>query len=193
MEGWTEKVRRILDGTPTRALPLSRVMSALTEAKALDGCGAGLFLQRILDQPETFTVIPDRVGPWMRGSLPCTSHSTRPGTGTGTGTGQPDPWILTHTPGAAPFGAEERALSCVGESLQAWGREIDDGSQVAVARWIGATGEVEKMFRKLFTREAGHLEKPRSTSRLLCPLPGGSNPQPGRLPEFPRVAPPGCR
>ncbi len=187
MEVWTDKVRKILDGIPTQALPLSRVMSALGEMKVSEVGGAGRFLQGILDQPETFKVIPDRLGPWMRGSDPRSGQPTSRGP-------LPllsDPWILTCSPSSASADSDGRAVGRVGESLQAWGREIDDGSQVAVARWIEANGEVERVFQKLFRGDGDGDEKPRSTSPLPYPLPDGSVLRPGPQPGYPRAVRPG--
>ena len=73
MEGWTEKVERILDRAPTRALPFSRVLESLRSQGATVVGREGWVLQRMVEDAETFKVIPDRLGPWV--AWPDSGHS----------------------------------------------------------------------------------------------------------------------
>lgn len=140
MEDWMERVRTILDETPTRAMPYSRVLLALRESGMPVSGREGWILGRVADQSEYFRVISGRLGPWtllsdLRGPeaspLPSPVYSTQP-------------WILAWASNTPPAGEEGKALGRVRESIQAWGRALDEGSQTAVARWIGAVKEAER-------------------------------------------------
>jgi len=151
MEGWTERIEKILDRAPTRAMSFSRLISALREEGVAVAGREDWILKRVVEQPETFKVIPDRLGPW----------ALRPGEKrAGFSAPHPrtsgcDPWIMTCSAASSSFGIERKVVGRIQESLQAWGREIDDGSQVSVARWIGANKEAERVFGKFLSKETG--------------------------------------
>ena len=166
MEGWTKRIEKILDRAPTRAMSFSRLIRALREEGVAVAGREDWILKRVVEQPETFKVIPDRLGPWVlwqgerragfsaphprtSGCDPC---GCDPG---GWGPRGCDPWIMTCSAASSPFGIEGKVVGRIQESLQAWGREIDDGSQVSVARWIGANKEAERAFGKFLSEETG--------------------------------------
>ena len=160
MERWTQRVKDILDGAPTRALPLSRLIRALKDDGVAEACREDWVLARLTERPERFRVIPDRLGPWVHwpsggegGRVP--SHPRKSG---------PDPWIMTCSPGPPPFGPGSQVVGRIQEGLQAWGRSVDDGSQTAVARWIGANHEATKTFEEFFSRKMTRVRKPLSTN-----------------------------
>jgi hypothetical protein len=171
MEDWTERIEKILDQAPTRAMSFSRLISALREEGVAVAGREDWILKRVVEQPETFRVIPDRLGPWVlrpvdRGAGSSAPHPRTSGWGPGgwdPGGCDPggwgprgcDPWIMTCSAASSPFGIEGKVVGRIQESLQAWGREIDDGSQVSVARWIGANKEAERTFVMFLSEETG--------------------------------------
>jgi len=151
MEEWTERIKNILDRAPTRATSFSRLLGALREEGMAVAGREDWILKRMTEQPETFKVIPDRLGPWVpwperKGAGSSASHPTASGC---------DPWIMTCLAASPAFGIGEQVVSRIQEGLQAWGREIDDGSQVAVARWIGANKEAERAFGTFLNNKVG--------------------------------------
>ena len=151
MDEWTERINKILDRAPTRATSFSRLLRALREEGVAVAGREDWILKRMIEQPETFKVIPDRLGPWVlwpgeNGAGFSASHSTTSGC---------DPWIMTCSAASPAFGIEGQVVGRIQESLQAWGQGIDDGSQVAVARWIGANKEAERAFGKFLNRGTG--------------------------------------
>ncbi|MCJ7628096.1 MAG: hypothetical protein MUO50_06870 [Longimicrobiales bacterium] len=169
MESWTERIENILDRAPTRAMSFSRLVGTLREEGLPVAGREDWILQRVVEQPKTFKVIPDRLGPWVlwprkRGaeiSAPCSE------------TPRCDPWIMTCSAASPSLGIEREVVARIQESLQAWGREIDDGSQVAVARWIGANTEAEEALGSVLSAVTGRARMPRSTNHPLRPPPGG--------------------
>ncbi len=163
MEGWMERIQTILDRAPTRAMSFSQLVGTLKEEGMLVTGREEWILKRVEEHPEAFKVIPDRLGPWvlwpgekMVGSLP-RSLKTR----------GCNPWILTRSTTPPSLGIERKIACQIQESLQAWGQEIDDGSQVAVARWIGANKEAEKALGLVLSAEGGGVRKRQSTNHLL--------------------------
>jgi hypothetical protein len=151
MEGWTERIENILDRAPTRAMSFSRLISALREEGVPVAGRKEWILKRVAEQPEIFKVIPDRLGPWVLWpSEKGAGFSEPPPRTSGC-----DPWIMTCSATSSSFGIGRRVVGRIQESLQAWGRELDDGSQVAVARWIGANKEAERAFGKFLSEETG--------------------------------------
>jgi hypothetical protein len=151
MEIWIERIEHILNRAPTRALSLSRLLTALKEAGITVGDRREWVLKRLIEQPDRFKVIPDRLGPWVLwpGEKEPGLPEFRPRTS------GCDPWIMTCSPTSPSLGIQRRMVGWVQESLQAWGRELDDGSQVAVARWIQANEEAERAFGAVLSEEAG--------------------------------------
>lgn len=144
MEDWTKEIQGILDRAPTRAMSFSRLLEEMRGAGFSVRGREDWILEGLLTQGDLFKVIPDRLGPWMEGPLP-------EGGGSGSGRGGPgkDPWILVCSESPATFGAEEAVTGRIRESLRAWGREIDEDSPVAVARWIVANREAEQAVGKI--------------------------------------------
>jgi hypothetical protein len=151
MESWTERIEHILNRAPTRALSFSRILAALHEAGMNVGNRREWVLRSLMEQPDRFKVIPDRLGPWVfwPGEKEPGLRGPRPRASGG------DPWIMTCSTTAPSFGIQRRIVGWVQESLQAWGREVDDGSQVAVARWIRANEEAERVVGEVLSEEAG--------------------------------------
>ena len=141
MEGLTERVNGILNKAPTQAMSFSRLLCALRE-EGVDIAGReDLALKRMTEQPDSFRVIPDRFGPWARwstmGKVPTPGlHARYSGC---------DPWILTCSQAPRHFGIEGQVKGRIQECLQAWGQALDDGSQRAVAGWIRANREAERV------------------------------------------------
>ncbi len=151
MEEWTERIKKILDRAPTRATSFSRLLGALREGGVAVAGREDWILKRMVEQPKTFKVIPDRLGPWVlwpgeKGAGSSVSHPTTSGS---------DPWIMTCSVATPAFGIEGQVVGRIQESLQAWGQGMDDGSQVAVARWIGANREAERAFGKFLSKKRG--------------------------------------
>ena len=148
MAGWTERITGILGRAPTGAQPYSNLLQLLKELGPDPTGREELILKQMTEQPERFRVIPGRLGPWMnrapRGGSP------NPGSRVQSRIG--DPWILSNCAGAPNHGYEERVMGQIRESLQAWGKEVDTGSQGAVARWIGANREAERALGQFLTR-----------------------------------------
>jgi len=103
-------------------------------------------LRSVVERSAVFKVIPDRLGPWVL--WPAGKGARFPESPPGNLTC--DPWIMVCSTAPAGFDAEGRVMVRIQESLQAWGKEIDEGSQAAVARWIGANQEAERAFGKIF-------------------------------------------
>ena len=164
MERWMERIKQILEEAPTRATPFSSLLEALARAGVAVGGREEWILRWLAEHPESFKVIPDRLGPWVRwpgmgGGMPPPFPSR----------GRADPWIMTCSLGSSSCGEEPDVVGRIRESLQAWGQAIDEGSQAAVARWIGANKEAEKAFGMVVTPAHQSGRRPRSTSRLLRP------------------------
>ena len=140
MQDWTQVVQTILEKTPARAMVFSRLLRALAASGVAIAGREDWFLRRLTEQPEEFKVIPDRLGPWV--SWPEKARSGFPAF-----FGKEwlsDPWIMTCSDPNSTGGDTGQVESRVRESLQAWGKNIDVGSQVAVARWIQAILEAER-------------------------------------------------
>jgi hypothetical protein len=146
MDDWVERVRSILDGNPTRALPFSRIIHSLNDQGATLAGRKGWVFKRMMEHPGTFKIIPDRLGPWTLLPSPGSVESSR----TEPGKSASDPWILASATPPSDLGTREQLAGRIQESLQAWGWSVDDGSPAAVARWIAANGEAEQVIRDLF-------------------------------------------
>lgn len=167
MERWTRRVADLLDGAPTRALPLSRLIQTLKEDGLAEAGRREWILARLTEQRACFKVIPDRLGPWVpRPRAGVVGKISSPPTGSGL-----DPWIMTCSPGRPLSGLDGQVMGRIRESLQAWGREVDDGSQTAVARWIGANHEAARALEAFFRPESSRAQRPPSTNRPPRRLP----------------------
>lgn len=161
MDKWTEKAREALEEAPVGAMSFSRLIQALRVTGVSVEGREDWILERMREQPDSFTVIPDRLGPWVRcqGKQGSETHARSPVGG------RADPWILTRARAAPGYGTHERAIGRLQESIQSWGRDLDRESQVAVARWIRATREAEKALSGLFRTGTEWAGTPRSTTR----------------------------
>lgn len=151
MDPWTDGALKILERSPTRASPLSRLLSGLEEQGVEVRGREGWILKRLSEQPKLFRVLPDREGPFRRWPLasraePQDRHGRhRLG----------DPWILACPPAPPPsLGPRERTVRRIQESLGAWGCSVDEGSPHAVARWVRATREAEGTCSLILREEA---------------------------------------
>jgi hypothetical protein len=113
----------ILSRSPTPALPLPRLVKAITEETAGHVAGAERVLREIRSRPDLFRVLDPLIGPWRRATA-------KPGE---TPPWSPDTWVLSLAP-------RTRASSLVGartaESLRCLGRSVDEDSATDVARWL---------------------------------------------------------
>ena len=113
----------ILSRSPTPALPLPRLVKAITEETAGHVAGAERILREIRSRPDLFRVLDPLIGPWRRATA-------KPGEAP---PWSPDTWVL----GLAP---RTRASSLVGartaESLRCLGRRVDEDSATDVAHWL---------------------------------------------------------
>ena len=167
MEHWMERIEEILERAPTRAMSFTRLIVAMKDGGLAVEGREDWILKRVSELPETFRVIPDRLGPWV-----LWPEGRRPGVmACHLRTSVCDPWIMTCSPGSPAFAIEGKFVGRVQETLQAWGREIDDGSQVAVARWIMANMEAERAFGRSLHPLTERAEKPQSTTHPLRPPP----------------------
>ena len=136
MESWTTGVANALKATHTRSMPLSRVRAHLLREGHKEAQNEGWFLTRLKDAAPSFRVIHDRVGPWT---------GCRCGRGGPQGRELPpeDPWVLwlEAEPVDGAVGMEGLAAAKLRECLQTWGRDLDEASPSAVARWIRASLE----------------------------------------------------
>jgi hypothetical protein len=144
MEPWMERVASILDHSPARALPLSRLLTRIFEQGEVVAGREAWFLQRIKERPERFRVIPDRLGAWVLWP----GLSSKPGLGPEQVRRVADPWIVTSSTAPAEFGVAGRFIRTVQDTVQAWGWGIDVGSQVSIARWIRAQHEGEEAVKR---------------------------------------------
>lgn len=142
MDSWTNHAKKILDGSPTGAMPLTRLLAALAEAGVPTRGREEWILRRLADQSESFRVIPERLGPWIapRGDKGPQGRTPRK-------QGRESrPWVLACETLEPACGGRDRTLARIRESIQAWGRGLDVESQPSVTSWIGAVLEVERAF-----------------------------------------------
>jgi len=149
VESWAERIERLLERVPTRAAPFSSLLAALADGGEAVSGQEDRILQQVADGQRGLKVIPDRLGPWLEWPYPGPAPSCPGRAGMG------DPWIVACHPPSRGEGTDQgRFVGRMRESLLAWGRNVDDGSQVAVARWIGANGEAEKALGRFLTPPA---------------------------------------
>jgi len=147
MQDLTAQVQTILEQAPARAMALSRLLQALAESGVAMSGRKDWFLKRLAEQSEDFKVIPDRLGPWVswpekaRPGLPALLRKEW----------LPDPWVMACSDPGPTEGGRGPLEGRIQESLHAWGRDVDTGSQVAVARWIQATREAERALERVTT------------------------------------------
>ena len=169
MEILTEKVKTILNGSPTRTMPLSQVLRSLSASGICMEGRAGWLIQRLTEDSDHFRVLPDRLGPWIQ--WPERHGITNPSQDF-----PGDPWVMAgpHSPDGsrAPSGVIARLQ----ETLSAWGWKVDDGSQVGVARWLQANREAEHALERLLSPSGDPARIHPSTT----PPPGP--PPPKRIP-----------
>lgn len=113
----------ILSRSPTPALPLPHLLEAIEEETV--GCvvDAERILNELRSRPDLFRILDPMIGPWRRATA-------KPGD---VPPWSPETWVLGLDP-------DSRATSPVSartaESLRCLGREIDENSATAVARWL---------------------------------------------------------
>lgn len=157
MELLIEQVKTILNGSPTRSMPLSHLLRALSASGVcLDG-RADWLIQRLMQNTELFRIIPDRLGPWIHwpdrlGAAPPIQGP--PG----------DPWIIAGPYPTNVSVTSQGILDRLRDTLTAWGWEVDDGSQVRIARWLQANREAELALKKLLNPPGNPIRTRRSTT-----------------------------
>lgn len=157
MELLVEQVRAILNGSPTRSMPLSQLMKSLPASGVrLDG-GADRVVQHLTEHSDQFRVIPDRLGPWTH--WPAEHGGRPPGHDP-----QGDPWILAGPQSTPERGASQCLLDRLRDTLMAWGWEVDEGSQVGIARWLQANREAGLALNELLSPPGSSSRKHPSTT-----------------------------
>lgn len=144
MVNWLERVRSILARNPTGVLPYCEILEALHEEARGPIPDPGWLLDAVAARPDLFRVIPLARGPWgdwQRAALPRGERYRKPGD-------LRDPWILLLRPPETGPGQEDWVSRRVREGLVAWGRALDDGSPASVARWLRATREGARVWRR---------------------------------------------
>ena len=113
----------IMNRSPTPAIPLPRLVDAITEETAGLVADAERILREIRMRPDLFRVLDPFIGPWRR-------VTAKPGE---TPPWSPDTWVLGLTPctrESSPVWAR------TAESLRYLGRRVDENSATAVAHWV---------------------------------------------------------
>lgn len=113
----------ILSRSPTPALPLPRLVEAIAEETGSYVAPVERILTELRSCPDHFRVLDPMIGPWRRAT-------TRPGEVPPWG---PDTWVLGLHPGSR---SSSPVSVRTAESLRCLGREIDENSATAVARWL---------------------------------------------------------
>ncbi len=146
MDPWIEGIQKILERAPTGALPFSRLLEELrADGLAVEGRERWI-LSRISEEPGRFKLIPDRrrLGTGWR-----PDKESRPPVSPRLA--RRSPWVLS-LQGILPDPGRKSPLGRLQEGLRAWGREVDEGSGIAVARWIRANEEGERLCLGLSSR-----------------------------------------
>lgn len=164
MEPLIEQVKTILNGSPTRSLPLSQLLRSLSASGIrLDG-QVDWLIQRLKEHSDLFRIIPDRLGPWIH--WPDKVAADPPIQGP-----PGDPWIMAGPCLLTLSGTSQGILDRLRETLMAWGWEVDDGSQVGIARWLQANREAGLALDELLNPPGNPIRMPRSTSPPPGPPP----------------------
>ena len=194
MEAWTNRVGLALREVHTRALPLSVLRDRLLKEGVTEARDGRWFLAKLQKDAPGFRVIRDRMGPWLG-----THSRTRwmdPGShGSQKGLPPSDPWVLALT-GAPTVGETlrtNRTARELREGLQAWGRELDDGSPASVARWIAAVKEAERVLGTLLSRRESGTGTSPSTSHPPHRSQSNGVRRRWQLPQTPPPVRPGSR
>ena len=108
-------------------------------------------LKALSERDDLFRIIPGSRGAWARFAKERWEFPGSPHPSWTAG----EAWVMSRRRPPPAFGVSERARRKLREGLQAWGREVDDGSQVAIARWIRANREGERACRGFVSALAG--------------------------------------
>jgi hypothetical protein len=115
--------REILGRSKTPALPFPRLVEAITEELGGHVTAIDRILVELRSRPDLFRVLDPLIGPWRRSTA----------TSVGTPPWSPDTWVLGLDPGmGAPSPVRARTAEC----LRCLGRQVDENSATAVARWL---------------------------------------------------------
>ena len=115
--------REILTRSKAPALPIPRLVEAIAAEGGSHVTTVDRILRELRSRPDLFRVLDPLIGPWRRATAI---------TG-GTPPWSPDTWVLGLDPGlraTSPVGA--RTAEC----LRCLGRQVDENSATAVARWL---------------------------------------------------------
>ncbi len=139
MDHWVNESRRVLERSPTCALPLTGLVEELCRA-GMDLRGRMPWLLTALEgRKDLFRILREPGGPWARCGLqdwPPASHR--------------DPWILLRAP-VESYGEEAPVHRKVREGVLAWGGSMEVDSPRKVARWVRVNREGGRVCRYFVT------------------------------------------
>lgn len=139
MERWIEECREILERSTTGALPLSALKEELARAGIRVGSRERWLLSALEGRNDLFQIVRMARGAWAPDPAISVEIPVLE-----------DPWIALRKSVPSAPGPCQPLLSGLRESIQAWGRCLDDGSPSGVARWIRANEEGTSTSRVLF-------------------------------------------
>ena len=116
-------VEQILSRSMPSAMPLPRLVRAVNREMGGPGVGPQDLLCSLRSRPDLFRMLDPLVGPWRR------SVAVR----WGDGGWAPDPWVIGLSPERRPRSA---FVSLLNESLRCLGKQVDECSTTATARWL---------------------------------------------------------
>ncbi len=123
MKSIPDLAREILSRSSTPALPLPRLVEAITEETGSYVAPVERILTEIRSCPDLFRVLDPLIGPWRRATA-------RPGE---VPPWSPETWVLGLDPGSR---ASSPVSARTAESLRCLGRRVDENSATAVAHWL---------------------------------------------------------
>ena len=116
-------VEQILSRSMPSAMPLPRLVEAVNREMGGPQVGPQALLCSLRSRPDLFRMLDPLVGPWRR------STAVR----WGDGGWAPDPWVIGLSPERRP---RSPLVSRLSESLRCLGKQVDECSTTATARWL---------------------------------------------------------
>jgi hypothetical protein len=150
MEHWMEGVRQVLARAPTGTLAYSQVLQELARENHGESPDPRWLLNAVAGRKDLFRVVPFPMGPWAR----WLDQVQMEGSGCNHRSVRDDPWILLLRIPETGIGPAESVLDRLRRGLREWGRALDEGSPVAVARWIRANREAARAWKAIMSRRA---------------------------------------
>ena len=123
MKTLSEHAQEILWRSTSPALPLRLLVEALERETVTATGGPERVLRELKGSPELFRVLDPWVGPWRGGRT----------IASGAEAWTLDHWVLGLRPHQRPCSPARARLS---ETLRSVGRQVDQGSAMATARWL---------------------------------------------------------